>query len=101
MTEVGPLEIGEIKRIGFNFASEKAETATLTAASQTVTIVVLDGTDVSPNNVMVGSPVIAGDWVYQKVQPGVAGCKYKLKAFASDSDGLRHGVPCVLRVVQG
>lgn len=99
MTEVGPLEVGEIKAIKFDFTTEAGAEAILSA--QTVTCVVVSGTDPSPDNVKLGLPTIDGPFVVQKVQPGVVGCVYKLRALASDATGLRHAVSSRLSVVQG
>ena len=97
MTEIGPLEIGEIKAARFDFTNEAGAGATLSA--QSVTCVVVSGTDPSPSSVLVGSATVDGPFIVQKIQPGVAGCVYKLRALATDETGLRHGITAKLSVV--
>ena len=96
---IGPLEIGEIKAIRFDFTAEAGVNAILSLPS--VTCVVVYGTDPAASSVCSGAPTIDGLFVVQKVIPGVAGCSYKLKAFATDDSGLRHGISAKLDVVTG
>lgn len=96
---VGPLEVGEIKAVQFDFSTEVATGVALTSPS--VTCVVVEGTDASPSAVLSGAATISGQLVTQLVQPGVVGCKYKLNAFASDASGQRHHIAAYLKVVNG
>lgn len=97
MKEIGPIEVGEIKTVWFDFSSEKPATATL--ASAAITVTVLQGTDASPTNVKLGPAAVNGNYVTQQVRPGVVGCRYKLVALATDSDGNIHRVVTQLRVI--
>jgi len=99
MQTVGPLELGEIKDVRFDFSSEAASSTTLSSPS--VTCVVLEGVDATPSAVLSGSPSVSGKEVVQRIQPGVAGCTYKLNAFVSDSSGLRHHIAAKVSVVAG
>ena len=96
---VGPLEVGEIKAVTFDFSTEAVASAVLITPS--VSVVVIDGTDASPASILQGTPVISGLLVTQLVKPGVVGCKYKLNAFVSDTSGQRHHVPAYMTVVNG
>lgn len=51
--------------------------------------------------VLVGSPAINEQEVVQLIQPGIAGCTYKLRAYATDSTGQRHGISAHVKVVNG
>lgn len=97
MKTVGPLEIGELKTVWFDFTTEAESTVTLN--TPVVRCAVLDGTDALPDNVKVGSPLVNGLYVTQQVQPGVSGCTYKLCATCIDSGGNKHSVACRLKVV--
>jgi len=99
MQTIGPLEVGEIKEVRFDFSTEAASATTLSAP--TVTCVVLDGVDASPSAILSGSPTVSGKDVVQRIQPGVVGCTYKLHAFATDSSGLRHHIAAKMSVVAG
>lgn len=99
MTPIGPLEIGETKAIRFNFDGEADAAAIL--SSPTVTCVVVEGADPSASSVLSGVSYVDGLQVVQIVHNGVAGCTYKLVAFASDNTGLRHRIPLRLQVVSG
>ena len=96
MKEIGPIEIGEIKTVWFDFTSEKPDTATL--AAPTVTVTVVRGTDASPASVKYGPAAVNGNYVTQQVRPGVVGCSYKLTALVNDSSGNTHRVDAQLRV---
>lgn len=98
MVELGPIEVGEVKAVRFDFSGE-AGTATL--LSPVVSCTVLKGTDPNPDNVLVSIPTVDGMCVVQLIQPGVVGCTYRLRALVLDSAGLRHGITEQLRVVNG
>lgn len=99
MKVVGPLELGEIKAIRFDF-SEDADIAT-TLLTPVTSIALLGGVDASPGSVKSGSPTIDGKEVVQLVVPGVAGCSYKVSCFVQDSSGLRHHRSCRMDVAPG
>lgn len=86
--EFGPIEVGEIKAVRFDFSSETA----LTLSSPVVSLRVLSGTDATPQAMLSGVPAVVGLEVVQKLAPTVGGCTYEIWAFANDSDGLRHRV---------
>jgi len=99
MKNLGPLELDEIKALRFDFTSEVQ--AGVTLSLPTVTIEVLQGTDPAAASMLLDAPLVVGLEVVQKVQPGVAGCKYKVRATATDSTGLRHGISGELLVLPG
>jgi len=99
MTNIGPLEIGEIKALRFDFSTE-ADSAT-TLNTPVVTCSLLSGTDATPSAVLYGSASVDAKEVVQLIHPGVAGCTYKLNAFVSDSSGLRHHIAAKVSVVAG
>ena len=98
-TSVGPLEVGEIKAVTFDFAGEAATGAVLNTPE--ATCVLIEGTDPTPANVLSGAPNIVGLTVTQLVKPGVVGCKYKLRMTVQDTSGQRHGISAYMRVVNG
>lgn len=97
--DVGPLEVGEIKAVKFDFTTEAGLEAILTLP--TVTCVVVSGVDPSPGSMLVGAAFVDGPFVIQKVQPGVVGASYKLRALVSDASGYRHGISARLSVTTG
>ena len=99
MVVLGPIEIGEIKLIKFDFAGEAGDGVTL--LSPTVVCTVHKGTDPSPASVLFGAAVISGTELHQMVQPGVSGTTYKLRASVIDSATLRHGMTGLLEVTTG
>ncbi len=94
MKEFGPIEIGEIKAVRFDFSTETS--AALSAP--VVTPELLEGTDPAYASVLLGSPTVVGLEVVHKIQPGVAGCTYKLRCVVTDADGLKHAVSGKFRV---
>lgn len=99
MSTVGPIEIGEIKSVKFDFSSEAAAGVTLSLPD--VDCVVWEGVDPAAASMLVGASLVSGMTVVQVVQPGVVGCKYKLTALVTDSSGLRHKISTLLEVVAG
>lgn len=99
MVELGPIEVGEVKAVRFNFSGEAAGTATL--LTPVVTCTVIKGTDPNPDNVLVSTPTIDGMFVVQLIQAGVVGCTYRIRALVSDTSGLRHGITEQVRVTNG
>jgi hypothetical protein len=98
-TEVGPLEVGEIKAVVFDFSNELG--VGVVPIAPAVTCVVVEGVDPTPSNVLSGAPNISGQTAVQLVAGGVVGCRYKLRAYVSDAYGERHGITAYLRVVNG
>jgi hypothetical protein len=86
--EFGPIEVGEIKAVRFDFSTETA--AVLSAP--TVSVTVLSGTDPSPSSVLSGPATIVGLEIVQKITALVGGVTYRIRAEANDADGLHHGV---------
>lgn len=70
--------------------------ASVTVASVAIAVTVHQGTDDSPNLVLVGTPQILGRQVLQRIKGRVDGCIYKLRARGVDSDGLAHVIPYLL-----
>jgi hypothetical protein len=96
-TTIGPIEVGEIKAVTFDFTSEAAANAVLTSPS--VTCAVVDGVDASPSNVLQGTPLVTGLTVTQLVKPGVVGVNYKLHCYVSETSGARHHISAKMKVV--
>lgn len=88
----------ELKLVRFEFSSEIE--AGQTIASVTVTNQVLEGTDPAVASMLVGVPQIDNTnlYVLQRVDLGVDGCDYLLRALATDSAGLKHLVYATLSV---
>lgn len=68
----------ESKTLAFEFSEALANGEALVSA--TCTIIVIDGVDANPNNVLNGSASITGTQVLQQVIYGVAGVTYRLIA---------------------
>lgn len=79
-----PKQPGETLNIGFDFSASLAPTEVLNSA--TVTVSVLRGTDIHPENMMVGSPEILGGVVSHFITGGIAGVTYMLTCTAVTSD---------------
>jgi hypothetical protein len=73
----------EIKPLSFDFSQVLASGETLSTA--TCTVLVIDGTDSNPSNILSGGATIIGTKVYQQVQNGVAGVTYRLVATVTTS----------------
>jgi hypothetical protein len=86
----GPIELDEIKLVKFNFLDEAGEGAVLSSPS--VVCTTHKGVDAGPAAVLVGVPTVVGSEVHQKIQPGIVGVTYKLRATVMDSAGLKHGM---------
>lgn len=99
MNNIGPIEIGEIKDVRFDFSAEAGAQAVLSLP--TVACTLFEGVDPTPSTVRVGSPTASGSLVTQRIQPGVQGCTYKLDAWATDAGGLRHHIAALIEVVSG
>lgn len=97
---LGPIHQGEIKVLTFPFADELAAQGTnltLTLAFP-CSVTPVSGQDANAALMLVGDPVISGTEVKQRVQPGVSGVIYKLRARAQDDAGNRHVVDLLLAV---
>lgn len=88
----------ELKLVRFEFGSEIE--AGQTISSVTVTSEVVAGTDPAPAAMLVGVPQIDNTnlYVLQRVDAGVSGADYLLRALATDSAGLKHLVYATLPV---
>lgn len=75
----------EVKSLSFDFSQVLASGETISTA--TCTVVVIDGTDPTPSNILSGGTTIIGFKVYQQVQNGVAGVTYRLVATITTSAG--------------
>lgn len=75
----------EVKSLSFDFSQVLASGETISTA--TCTVVVIDGTDLTPSNILSGGTTIIGFKVYQQVQNGVAGVTYRLVATITTSVG--------------
>jgi hypothetical protein len=75
----------EVKSLSFDFSQVLASGETISTA--VCTVVVIDGTDSTPSNLLSGGATIIGFKVYQQVQNGVAGVTYRLVATITTSAG--------------
>lgn len=91
--KIGPIQTGEEKKAEFPFEEEGLSGSIVSAV---VTIALEAGTDPNFANVKVGSPVIDGTSVYQKVVYQVSDAVYLLQCTATDSAGFKHTVPAYL-----
>lgn len=99
MNTIGPIEIGEIKDVKFDFTGEAGALAVLSLP--TVTCTLFEGVDPVPVDMRSGAATVSGQTVIQRVTPGVVGCTYKLDAWATDAGGLRHHIAVLIEVVAG
>ena len=75
----------EVKPLSFDFSQVLASGETISTA--TCTVLVIDGTDPTPSNILSGGASIIGSKIYQQVQSGVAGVTYRLVATITTSAG--------------
>lgn len=66
----------ENELFAFDFSQVLAATETLSTA--TCSVIVMNGTDPSPSNIMVGSAAISGDKANQRISGGVSEVTYRL-----------------------
>ena len=85
---LGPKDPEEIKIIAFPFARELAGAAI--SAVNYVTPTTYKGTDAAPGAVVVGVPVVSGTNVLQRMQAGLDGVTYRLRAKVTDVNGNVH-----------
>ncbi len=93
---LGPKDPEEIKVLRFPFASQLESGASISSAQ--VSIAAVSGTDATPGAVLLGSAVLAGTDVLQRVQGGLHGVTYDLRVKATDSTGLVHMLSGLLQV---
>lgn len=93
---LGPKDPEEIKVMKFPFARE-LNGGTI-ASVTSVTVATHTGTDATPSAVLLGAAVVSGTDVLQRVQAGVDGVTYKLRAKVVDNAGNVHVVADTLRV---
>jgi len=77
--------VNEIKSLSFEFSEVLTSGESLSTAS--CSVIVLDGTDANPSNLLSGGASIVGTQIYQWVQGGVAGVTYRLIATVTTSAG--------------
>lgn len=96
-TTIGPKDVSENKVVEFPFVDELGTGETISSAS--VAISVVSGTDPSPAAMLVGSAVIVGSSVFQRISGGIANVTYHLRATANAVTGSVHVVATDLKVV--
>ena len=96
-TTIGPKDVSENKVVEFPFVDELGTGESISSAS--VDISVTSGVDPSPNSMKVGSAVIVGTSVYQRISGGIANVTYHLRATANAITGSVHVVATDLTVV--
>ena len=77
--------VTEIKPLSFDFSQVLATGETLSTAS--CSVLVIDGVDANPSNLLSSGASIVGSKVYQQVQNGVAGVTYRLVVTVTTSAG--------------
>jgi hypothetical protein len=77
--------VTEIKPLSFDFSQVLATGETLSTAS--CSVLVIDGVDANPSNLLSSGASIVGNKVYQQVQNGVAGVTYRLVVTVTTSAG--------------
>jgi len=77
--------ITENKPLSFDFSQVLVTGETLSTAS--CSVLVMDGVDANPSNILDGAASIIGSKIYQQVQDGVAGVTYRLVATVTTSVG--------------
>ena len=77
--------VTEVKPLSFDFSQVLATGETLSTSS--CSVLVIDGVDASPSNLLSGGTSIIGNKVYQQVQNGVAGVTYRLVVTVTTSAG--------------
>jgi len=75
----------ENKPLSFDFSQVLTTGETLSTAS--CSVIVIDGVDANPSNILSGGASIIGSKIYQQVQYGTAGVTYRLVATVTTSDG--------------
>lgn len=73
----------ENEQFTFDFSTVMASTETISSATSTVQVV--SGNDSSPTSILVGSPVISGQQVAQRISGGLDGVIYRIEVSATTS----------------
>jgi hypothetical protein len=73
----------ENEQFTFDFSTVMASTETISSATSTVQVV--SGNDSSPTSILVGSPVISGQLVAQRISGGLDGVIYRIEVSATTS----------------
>jgi len=73
----------ENEQFTFDYSPVLGTTETISSATCTVTV--KEGTDPTPNAIKVGSPVISGSQVAQRISGGLDGVIYRLEMTATTS----------------
>jgi hypothetical protein len=77
--------VAENKPLSFDFSQVLTVGETLSTSS--CSVIVIDGTDSNPSNLLAGGSSINANKVYQQVQNGVAGVTYRIVATVTTSAG--------------
>lgn len=96
-TTVGPIDMTGRRSVWFDFSPELAPGETLIGVDSPIEVSVQAGDDPTPENLVVGAPVIDGSMVKQVVQASVNNVSYHLRAHATTSMNSRPVVPMNLR----
>jgi hypothetical protein len=75
----------ENEQFTFNYSPVLGTTETISSATCTVTV--KEGTDTNPSAIKVGTPVISGSQVAQRIKDGLDGVIYRLEMTATTSLG--------------
>lgn len=94
--DLGPKFTDEIKVVKFPFAVELNGAAIAVAAATTCTVLV--GTDASAGAMVLGVATVVGTDVLQRVQNGVDGNTYRLRAKVTDNAGNVHVIAARMQV---
>lgn len=73
----------ENEQFTFDFSTVMASSETISSATSTVEVV--SGNDSSPTSILVGSPVISGQLVAQRISGGLDGVIYRIEVTATTS----------------
>lgn len=96
--KVGPIEAGEVKLLKFPFTSEMEPDATISNVARE--IILLEGVDATPEARLIGSAVVSGQTVLQRVSAvgDLRGNRYLIRMLATDSANLVHSLAAELEV---
>jgi hypothetical protein len=73
----------ENEQFTFDFSPIMASSETISSATSTVEVV--SGNDSSPTSILVGSPVVSGQLVAQRISGGLDGVIYRIEVTATTS----------------
>ena len=77
--------LGESELFTFDYSLVLQQGETLTTA--TANVIVMNGSDSNPTAILVGTPVISGTKVSQRISGGVSETTYRLEITASTNNG--------------